>query len=447
MSRNLYLLVFVFLVFTQNAHAVAAFARQTGFECFMCHANSQTTLNKVGRMFAYSSYQMTKGEDEDSLFISKEEGLDARSVLNMSLMLKARMDQGYDVINGKGMPLQSADEEELGANRGLYEIFKTSTINLGGKVFTNMGTLLELREKEEKVIFGGKFISSFQTGDAYSGIALFSTNNYGPFSGMEMHNTGLYKPLRQFENHKLTNAAQAADLGSGEASGAQVFYAGDILFISVGAYVPIHYSEGMPLGGALGFARVTLEKQLNDLNLVVGAYGINGSVTANNTTFDSALSGLLPSSAIEFTKESYGVDLQLEGEIFAMPSLLSANAVFKNKSEIDKPLLMNFLVGPVYEQVYGEPANGEMQAYSVSFEIYPVPMLGLKMAYLYLDDSSPYTYEIDKVDSKDKVAYSAGFDYNWRQNVMFTLEYSYVDANRQDIVDYSDLLAVLTVSF
>lgn len=438
----------VFLTFSSSLYAVPAFAKQTGLECFMCHSNNQTTLNAIGRDFARSSYQMTKVDNSQALISGERTGLDLPTVLNMSVMLKARVDKGYDVINGKGVVVETSDDDKSGANRGLYEIFKTSTLNLGGKVANNVGALFELREKENKVILGGKVISSFETGDAYSGFAIYTTNNYGLFSGMETYNTGLYKPLRQFENHKLTNAAQAADLASGEATGAQVFYSGDILFATLGAYVPMHNSDGISIdGGAIPFARVTLERRFGNLNLIVGAYGAKGSVTADNTTFSSTLSGLVPSSKVKLTKEAYGLDLQLEGEMFSMESMLTINAVLKNKTELDNPSVMNYLVGPTSNHVNAEPADSDMKAYSISFEIYPLSSLGVKVAYLKLDDEGPHTYELDKVDAKDKTAYTMGFDYSFRQNVMFTMEYSLVHPDRQDIKNYSDLLAVMTIAF
>jgi hypothetical protein len=265
---------------------------------------------------------------------------------------------------------------------------------------------------------------------------------------METYNTGLHKPLHQFENQKLTSAAQAADLASGEATGVQLFYAGNILFATIGAYVPMHGSDAIDLdGSALLFSRIALEQQVGDLNLIIGAYGITGSVTSNNTTFDSSLLGLIPSSTVKLTKEAYGLDLQLEGLIFNMESMLTLNAVLKNKTEIDDPLLMNYLAGTVSQRVYGEPEDASLMAKSIGFEIYPISALGLKVAYLDLNDEGPHTYELDKVDVKDKIAYTAGFDYSFRQNVMLSVEYSHVNPKRVDIHNYSDLLAVMTVSF
>jgi hypothetical protein len=392
---------------------------------------------------------MTKEDNSNSLIAAQRTGLDIPTVLNMSVMLKARVDKGYDVSNGKGLVLETSDDENIEANRGLYEIFKTSTLSLGGKVANNVGMLLELREKENKAVLGGKVVSSLEISDAsYAGVALYSTGNYGPFSGMETYNTGLYKPLRQFENHKLTNAAQAGDLGSGEATGVQMFYAGEILFATIGAYVPMHSSDGLEIdGSALPFARLALEKRIGDLDIIIGAYGIDGSVRANNTTLDSTLSGLVPSSKVKLKKEAYGVDLQIEGQMFSMESMLTINAVLKNKTTLDDASLMNYLIGPISQRVYGDPQDADMKAHSISFEIYPMSSLGLKVAYLYLNDKGPHTYEPDKVDAKDKTAYTAGFDYSYRQNVTFTMEYSMVKPDRVDVKDYSDLLAVMTVAF
>jgi len=88
-----------------------------------------------------------------------------------------------------------------------------------------------------------------------------------------------------------------------------------------------------------------------------------------------------------------------------------------------------------------------MEAYSIDLALYPWPAFGLKMAYLTLNDNGPHTYELDKVDVKDKDAVTVGFDYSFRQNVMFTMEYSLVNAKKEGIENYSDLLSVLTISF
>jgi hypothetical protein len=434
-----FLILFVFL---DTAQAVPGFARQTGLECFMCHTQNQTKLNSFGRNFARSGYAMSTEVGSQSLIDGKELGLSIPTVLNLSLMLKARWDKGNDVINGKGRVLKSVEGDEIGSNRGEHEIFKTSTINIAGRLSENVGGLLEFREKEGKAILGGKVIAAFDTGDSHSGFAVYSTNNYGPFSGMETYNTGLYKPLRQFENHKLTNAAQASDLGSGAATGAQVYYAGERLFATMGAYVPMHNSDGIDSGStAIGLGRLAYELPISDMILTVGAFGISGQAEASNTIFDPSLSGVVPRALVTVEKEAYGLDLQLEGYIMDVSTLLTVNAVFKNKTTLSDPTLM------VGGGIFGEPEDAHTQAYSVDLAVYPWSSLGFKVAYLNMDDKGPHTFEPDKIDAKDKHALSFGLDYSFRQNIMFTVEYSMVSPSRNDIKDYSDALAVLTLSF
>ncbi|QOY55314.1 hypothetical protein HUE87_03490 [Candidatus Sulfurimonas marisnigri] len=439
-----YLLIFI--IFIDDLHAVPGFARQTGLECMMCHASNQSNLNAYGRDFARSGYTMSTQSGPQSLIVGKDLGLS--TVLNVSLMLKARYDKSVGAINGKGSISETADGEPIDSNRGMHEIFKTSTINIAGKIADNVGSVMELREKEGKTIFGGKVVSSFETGDAYSGFSVYSTNNYGPFTGMESYSTGLYKPLRQFENHKLTNAAQAADLATGAATGIQVFYAGENLFLTVGTYVPMHNTDGIDLGASMiPFARIAYEQPIGDMRLIIGAYGISGSTKISNTILDTELSGYVTRELIELKKEAYGVDLQLEGDIMSKHTLLTINAVLKNKTTLDKPYLMNYITPSPKKTIYGEPADADMEAYSIEFELYPTSSLGLKVSFLSLDDSGPHTFELDKVDAKDKDAYTFGFDYSFRQNVTFTMEYSMVKPTRIDIKDYTDLLSVLTISF
>ncbi|MBU1659261.1 hypothetical protein KKG72_09455 [bacterium] len=439
----------VLFVFLESAHAIPAFSRQTGLECMMCHAGNQTKLNSFGRQFAHSAYTMSTKSGPQSLLVGDDVGLSLPSVLNMSLMLKARFDKGYDVVNGNGDVLEAKNGDYLSNNRGVYEIFKTSTINLAGRVADNIGTVIEFREKEGKAIIGGKVAASYEMGQGYAGLSIFSTNNYGPFTGMETYNTGLYKPLRQFENHKLTNAAQAADLASGAATGLQVFYSGENLFATLGAYVPIHNSDGIDIGKYLiPFARLAYEQPIGNLRLIIGAYGINGSAKASNTVYEPSLSGLVPQVLVKTKKEAYGIDLQLEGEVLSMDTILTINAVLKNNTTLDRPSMMNYIstINP-QDSIYGDPADSAMEASSLELEMYPIDSLGIKIAFMSVDDKGPHTYQPDKIDVKDKNAYTLGFDYSFRQNIMLTMEGSMVQPKKQDIKDYADILTVLTISF
>ena len=437
-QRSSIFLAFFLLLFAvvESLQAVPAFARQTALECMMCHAQNQSKLNSFGREFARSAYTMSSEDGGQALIDGEKIGLGLPMLLNMSLMIKARFDKGNGVINGKGYVLETVEGEPVDSNRGIYEIFKTSTLNIAGRVANNVGTIIEFREKEGKVILAGKVATAVETGEGYTGLSFFSTNNYGPFAGMESYNTGLYKPLRQFENHKLTNAAQASDLGSGAATGAQVYYAGNNIFATLGAYVPAHNSDGIDIGySMIPFLRLAYEQPIGDMTLIIGAYGLKGSAKASNTSFDPSIT--VPQALVEIEKESYGFDLQLEGDFQEMSILLTMNAVLKNKTTLSDWQLM----------LDGEPEDGEMEAYSIDLALYPQPSWGVKLAYLTLNDSGPHYPEIDKIDVKDKNAVTFGFDYSFRQNIMFTMEYSMVEAKLERVENYTDLLSVLTISF
>ncbi len=445
--HSLFLSTLVLLVsLSENALAVPGFARQTGLECMMCHAQNQTKLSRFGREFARSGYTMSTESGAQSLIDGEAIGLGIPMVLNMSLMLKARFDKSDGAINGKGRVLETVDGEPTDSNRGIYEIFKASTLNIAGRVANNVGTLIEFREKDGKAILGGKVAVAYEMGSGYTGLAVYSTNNYGPFSGIESYNTGLYKPLRQFENHKVTNAAQASDLGSGPATGLQLYYGGDQLFVTLGAYVPAHNSDGIDIGNSMiPFARIAYEQPIGDLTLVVGAFGINGTSTASNTTFYPPLSGVIPQALVGIKKESYGFDLQLEGIIFDIDTLMTFVAVPKNKTTLSDSTLM--VDDPANPTIIGEPEDADNEAYSVDLSIHPWPSLGFKVAYLKADDNGPHIYEEEKIDVKDKEAVTLGFDYSFRQNVLLTMEYSMINAKKEGIENYSDLLTVLTISF
>lgn len=138
--------------------------------------------------------------------------------------------------------------------------------------------------------------------------------------------------------------------------------------------------------------------------------------------------------------------MQLEGSVADLSVLLTATAVLQNKTRLSDPSLMVYNPG-LPDGVYGEPEDADMEAYSVELAINPWPSFSTKIAYLTLDDSGPHTYSVDKIDVKDKDAVTLGFDYSFRQNVMFTMEYSMVNTKKVGVEDYNDLLSVLTISF
>ena len=420
----------------QDASAVPAFARQTGLECMMCHAQNQTKLNSFGRSFARSAYTMSTESGSQSLIDGEELGLGIPMVLNMSMMLKGRYDKSSGAINGKGLVLQTTTGDSIDSNRGVYEMFKTSTLNIAGRMSENVGGIIEFREKEGKAIFGGKVAVAFETGEGYTGFVINSTNNYGPFSGIESYNTGLNKTLRQFENHKLTNAIQASDLGSGPATGVQVYYSGHNFFATLGAYVPAHNSDGIDIGGSMiPYARIAYEIPMNNLTLIFGAFGMNGTAKASNISLDPSIT--LPQALVGVKKESYGFDLQLEGTLKEMSTLLTIAIIPKNKTTLSDWTLM----------VDGEPEDGDMQAYSIDLALYPRPSWGVKIAYLSVNDSGPHYSILDKIDVKDKDAVTLGFDYSFRQNIKLTMEYSMVEPKKEGIENFTDLLTALTISF
>ena len=430
----------------ESAQAVPAFARQTQLECMACHAQNQTKLNSFGRDFARSAYTMSTESGAQSLIDGEKLGLGIPMVLNMSMMLKGRYDKSSGAINGKGLVLETTTGESIDSNRGIYEMFKTSTLNIAGRMSNNVGGIIEFREKEGKAILGGKVAVAFETGDGYTGFVVNSTNNYGPFSGIESYNTGLNKTLRQFENHKLTNAIQASDLGSGPATGVQLYYSGHNFFATLGAYVPAHNSDGIDIGGSMiPFARLAYEIPMNEMTLIIGAFGMNGTAKASNTSYYTGLidSVNTPQALVGVTKESYGFDLQLEGTLQEMSTILTIAIVPQNRTTLSDPSLM--VDEPA--KIYGEPEDAEMQSYSIDLSLSPRPNWGVKMAFLSVNDTGPHYYLLDKIDVKDKDVVTLGFDYSFRQNIKLTMEYSMVEPKKDGIKNFTDLLSALTISF
>jgi hypothetical protein len=297
-----------------QAQALPMFEKQTGLDCVACHNQKESKLTKIGRDFALSgmtlSQKLNDAEDTNN------------SDLNVSLMFKSR----YEKTDGKpgANGLVSVDSE---TEDGLLSVPKTASLYGGGKISDNLGTLLHADYKdEEDNALGGKVVYTKRNGDGYLGAALYSTANFGPFSGMEVYNTGLYKPLRTFEIQKLSNANQATSVGTGKATGLQVYYSQDSLFsdsdyffTSVGVFSPSQDNSDMTLtNNFMPLARIAYEYQIGDFNFIFGGFAIGGGSTASSD------------EELRVERETYGVDLQIEGVIAQKNVSLIATKVLRN---------------------------------------------------------------------------------------------------------------------
>jgi len=415
-KQSLFLVLVALFLLPTSAEAVPGFARQMGVECSSCHAQNIPKLNRFGREFARSGFTMSSYSGPQAMIEGSNIALGLPSVLNVSGILRA----SYTLTDGN---------ETTGTDRGEAKVFDNSVLIFGGKFANNVGGLLNLTPNG----FGGKGIVSYDALGGYTGFTLYSTGGTGAFSGMENYNTGLYTPLHMFNNAKSTNAAQATGVGRGAATGLQAFYGGAGLFASIGIYVPAQNSDGLDMGASLiPFGRLAYELSLGSWTITPGAYAIIGDAKMSDTALDDTI--ITPSQLINIEKEAYGLDLQLEGTIADMSTMVTINTVLKNKTTLD----------PVVK-IQGSLREEDETATSLELQFNPITSLGLKAAFL--------TYDTKLIPGKknqvdiDKKAYSFGLNYAFRQNILLDVEYSYTDPKDSIYDPSSSLFFMATAAF
>lgn len=284
-------------------------------------------------------------------------------------------------------------------------------------------------------IFGGKVIFTTQAFDGRVGAVYSTTDALGAFAGTEIYTTGLYRPIRQFENRKNVNILQNLGIGAGEATVVQAYYRAYGLYATVGGYTPTFaQSSRTDSDGYKLMARAAYEFSVASSNIMFGGFYIGGDVAKETITYN--LSDIQSGTDLEdfaaLDRTAYGIDFQLESSIAEMPLMGTAAYVLKNDYND-----LNLTTGEA-------TATQDITGFNVDAQLNLTDQYGIKAAMLSHNDNN------DNLNDYD--IYSAGLEYNMRQNVRFVLEYSYKSSDRPDDTDgtkYSggDLLFMSMVAF
>ncbi|WP_373031871.1 hypothetical protein, partial [Sulfurovum sp.] len=309
---------------TQEVKAMPMFTAQTGMDCTGCHTQLMPRLNKFGRKFAASGMTMSQHVQDMNEDHAEEQDMLSDMDLNPSILIKSKYARTWDKPDGKG----AIKEDDT--NDGEYSPVRMATFMYGGRVNENVGAILNLGwRKEEGDSIAGKVVYSQDVEDGYWGTAFYSTATLGPFSGMEFYNTGLYKPLRTFDNKVYSNSAQSTKAFTKGATGLQVYYdkdnllsGGDHFFVTAGIYTPTQDNNFIDMSdNILPFARIAYEHPMGDYNVMIGAFIISGGDTVSTT------------ETLSMKRETYGFDMQIEGEIADKEASLTVTSILKNKVE------------------------------------------------------------------------------------------------------------------
>ncbi|MBE0514129.1 hypothetical protein [Sulfurimonas sp.] len=415
-AKKIISMVGLTLMCATAAEATPAFARQMDADCMSCHFQNMPKLNAFGRDFKMSGFTMTSGKEIKS---EPNGGLGMPETLNMAFVIKAR------VLEDKSDDVETKTE-----------IFDESAFIFGGKIADNVGTSMEFAEG----LIGGKITFATEALGGRVGATYHMTDALGAFAGTEIYTTGLYRPVRQFENRKKTNIFQSLGIGDGEATGVQVYYRANGFYATVGAYVPMFAASGETGTDSFkALARAAYEFDIGSSTIALGGYYIGGDSgkklrdrlqdSDDTTSLADKVHGL-DQDALD--RDSAGIDLQIESAIANMSVMVTGGYVFKNDYVSYKD---DYAVLTTSAQ--------DKTGYHLDMQINPVEKFGVKAAILGVTD--------DVTADRDFNVYSLGLEYNMRQNVRFTVEYSYTSSDRADTstTQYSggDILFMSMMSF
>ena len=426
---------------TQSVEAMPMFATQTGVDCAGCHTQQMPRLNKFGRKFAASGMTISQKVFDAN---GTSSGFTSNMDINPSLLIKSKYNKTYDKPDGKG----AIDTREDSTNEGEFSAIRMATIYLGGRVTENVGAIIKFgtRKEEGESIEGKAVYAKALDDETYVGAVFFSTSTLGAFSGMEFYNTGLYKPLRMFDMKIYNNATQKEKVGSGAATGLQVYYDRDGLFsdndhffATAGVYVPaqdgLYYDMGDNL---IPFARIAYEYLYSDFNFIFGGFIMKGGDIVADT------------APLSIKRETYGIDLQIEGTIMEREVTLAATKVFKNDVEYSG---INSGIDHETESMYDE-------GFSVQGAVSITDAIIAKASYMHYNDKNEYrkdgrngtqaAWDGTKINVKDlDYAIGLGLDYGFTLYVPMKLavEYAWMEPSLERVEEYQNFMVTLTLPF
>ncbi|MEN8171073.1 MAG: hypothetical protein ABFS08_12695 [Pseudomonadota bacterium] len=401
-----------------EAQATPAFARQMEMNCFGCHNQSVPMLNSFGRQFKLSGYTMTSGNK--SMITGGDLGLSVPLAINAGVGVKS-----------------TVIDNDAPNKRAEIAIPAGSALMVGGKLSENMGA---------NILIGNDGMGHLQV--AYSapvaagnaGLSYYGTMGHGPFIAVESHNTGLHKELGLFDSSKRTNAAQfmGMGLGSGPATGMTAFYGGHGLKAAFGmwslGFNSTNWNGGVDTAGSMGsLYRLTYDTpQFAGWGISIGAFGVSGTHEGStDLLFENtklATSGwVVPGDVNDHEVTASGFDIQAQGQIVGIDTQIVVSNVSNYEFTLrEQDGTLTPMPNP--QTVAANMMDRDLAATSIQIQIMPTSAWGVRVGYMTVDDAratttvGPNTYV-----EQSGVTTSYGVNYNYADNVRFSLESSTKD--------------------
>jgi len=322
-------------LWTTDAQAIPAFARQLGVACDTCHYQRFPVLNAFGRSFKDSGFTMVGAEGT----IESPTGmLSIPTNLNAAIELYS----GYTKTNGPTGAAANETNTTKSTNSGNWQIPSSSSVFFGGRVSEHIGFEAELAIYPTPAgLLNVKLPFVYDVGPVKAGAVLFGTSVYGPSFGLEVMNTGANAVhLFNQQNLPLLSAQQYLNTGT-PARGLDLIASNENFFAVVGKWGADDDNAAPTNTGNLSssYLRVAgFPKLIPNMDLGVGAQlwtgrsnstgNVPGIVMNSPSAFilnPVATSPAQQPQAGQFDTKAWAVDAQLLGNLYQLPFIVIAS--------------------------------------------------------------------------------------------------------------------------
>lgn len=363
------------VVTPDTGSAVPAFARQTGNPCWACHFQYFPKLNAFGRNFKLNGFT------DATVDLIEDDFLSIPAVMPVSFVSKVR----YVLTS-----TPDVEGDEIGSDRGEWEVPDEAVIFFGGRAGENMGYAIEWDDGWNNA----KLLIPLIKGDFVAGLFVGTSDGAGVQGSTELYNTGLYKAQRAFENRTAAYASSKIGIEGG-ATGLGAFGGNDMVQFTLALWGPLYGGDG-GIDAAfdmMQYARITVSPSVGDWNLMVGLAYFGGTGTVAEAIGSEEL--------VSLDADAMVVDFQAQGEMGAMTLEITGMYVTAGGDDIAWPIA-------------GIEADG--MSFTVVLGI--APQFGVKGA-----------YRATTIDDVEDTSIGGGAYFNIMQNVTLSIEYFSLDGD------------------
>ena len=338
-------------LWTPQAHAIPAFARQVGMACNACHYQHFPVLNSFGRAFKQSGYTIIGAQEK-----IEGDGLSIPSTLNLAVVTNMQ----YQKTNGDTTGTTPTTKN---SNNGAIDMTQASLF-LGGRIAENIGFVGELGMYPAPAGLASiKMPFIYDVGSAKVGVVPFTTNGLGVAHSFEVMNTGAVA-VHLFNQQDMTAISAQQYIGTASAaSGAALVVSNDMGYINFAKWSPNEMTSGngSPTSTYLRIA-ATPGNLIPGFDFAAGAQlwrGTSASAAAKagtQITTQAACTGTswtpIPGGGLGTCFGNFGIspDGRLETEATAIDAQMMGDV-----GGMPLTLIASYAVAP------GEPGGGAMQ--------------------------------------------------------------------------------------